>query len=155
MKWQQELSQISLLAGDGRAPSGDCEHDRDSGGGCTRSRRGGGGAEVGLVCSDDATDQPGNLRHEALYGHRASRAPEPPVELLLLLLLYERSLNRSPEVNTDPTHSVLCVKRVSTQGCSTHMNKAGYAVDSLPLFISGKAMTCAQCAIFTFSSRLK
>lgn len=22
----------------------------------------------------DATDQPGNLRHEALYGHRASRA---------------------------------------------------------------------------------
>lgn len=24
------------------------------------------------------------------------------------------------------------------------MNKAGYAVDSLPLFISGKAMTCAH-----------
>lgn len=102
------------------------EEKRGSGGGCTQSR--GGGAEVRFVCSD-ATDQPGNLRHEALCGHRASRAPEPPVELLLLLLLlYERSLNRSPEVNTDPTHSVLCVKRVSTQGCNTNMNKARYVV---------------------------
>lgn len=109
-------------------------------------------SEARLSASDDATDQPGNLRHEALYGHRASRAPpEPPVELLLLLLLlYERSLNRSPEVNTDPTHSALCVKRVSTQGCSTNVNKAECVVDSLPLFISGKAMTCGQCVNFTF-----
>lgn len=68
----------------------------------------------------DAAGQPGNLCHEALYGYGASCQPEPPLELLLS----ERSLNRSPEVNTDPTHclSVRKMRKMSKDAM-------GYVVD--------------------------
>lgn len=90
-----------------------------------------GGAEVKLVCCD-AADQPGNLSHEALYGYRASWPPEPSLELLL----FERSLNRSPEVNTDPTHSISPVRKMRvTQG---YMNTVamGYVVSVCPKYCS-------------------
>ncbi|MEQ2199989.1 hypothetical protein XENOCAPTIV_019084, partial [Xenoophorus captivus] len=58
---------------------------------------------VRLDCRDVAC-QPGNLCHEALYGYRLGFQTEPPLELMLS----ERSLNLSPEVNTDPTHRLPC-----------------------------------------------
>lgn len=91
-------SLIGVLAGSGRA-AGDEWLWRRAGQRCP-----GGPCRRGKLDSRDAARPAGSLCHEALSDYRTLWQPEPPLELLLS----EPILNRSPEVNTDPTHRPSC-----------------------------------------------